>query len=102
METINTVLHTDNVGKSQTGWRIDKRKGSIKIIDVNYNPVASIMKEEDAALIVKAINNHYALIEALKNEIRFIKCCPELANEERRPRGLEKWETLLNTINESK
>lgn len=40
------------------------------------------------------------MFEALANAVRFIKCCPELSNEERRPKGLEKWESILQKATE--
>ena len=81
--------------ETKTGWRIDRRKKSIKIIDANFYPIASIIKEEDAALIVKAVNNHYDLVEALTNMVAFYEGDANLAY-------IDKAKELLNNINESK
>ena len=35
------------------------------------------------------------LLEALKSAVKFIQCCPALSNEDRSPKGLERWGELV-------
>lgn len=55
---------------------------------------------EEAEANAKLIAAAPEMFEALANAVRFIKCCPELSNEERRPKGLEKWESILQKATE--
>ena len=55
---------------------------------------------EEAEANAKLIAAAPEMFEALANAIRFIKVCPELSNEERRPKGLEKWESILKKATE--
>lgn len=56
-------------------------------------------KDEDSAN-AKLIAAAPELLEALQFAVKFIKCCPELAKEERRPKGLEKWESVIEKATE--
>lgn len=38
------------------------------------------------------------LLEALKNAVKFILCCPELSHEGQRPKGLERWMELIENV----
>jgi hypothetical protein len=38
------------------------------------------------------------LIKALQDAIKFIKCSPFLSNPEKHPKGLEKWEALIERL----
>lgn len=38
------------------------------------------------------------LIKSLQDAIRFIKCSPFLSHPEKRPKGLEKWEALIELL----
>lgn len=76
------------------------------ICDIRYKTISpnegwghneTIEKWEANAKLIAAAPE---MFEALANAVRFIKCCPELSNEERRPKGLEKWESILQKATE--
>lgn len=107
METINTKVNTDNVSKHTQGkWECIEQKSisepfiikneckEVAIVTWGINKKYPETFEEvtaNAALIVKAVNNHYALLEALTNMVAFYEGDANLAY-------IDKAKELLNSL----
>lgn len=73
METKEKATHTP------TPWTLDVRRNGVTyvLLDSLGNEIAEILLRDDAKFIVRAVNAHEVMLEALKEARSVAQCSPE-------------------------
>lgn len=70
-----------------------RKHSSGKVVHVGWD-ICGYESEEWKAN-AKLIASAPEMLEALESAVKFIRNCPELNDDERKPKGLEHWESII-------